>query len=124
MGHPVFSHQPIHILVPSGNRPGDSACGIPGFFCRLEDVLHLDGVAEPQPVVILVGGGKGKVTGDTVLSHIASGHHGHMGRISHRGIYGTHTSRDLTASRQKFLKIRQPPQGVYVLTYHSVYGVD
>lgn len=32
MGHPVFSHQPIHILVPSGNRPGDSACGIPGFF--------------------------------------------------------------------------------------------
>ena len=124
VGHPVLGHQPVDIGVPRRDGPGDRAGGVALLFGGGKDVLHMDVLAEPQPLGVLIGGGEIEVAGDAVLTDVAAGHHRDVGGIGDGGIDGPHTTGDLAAAGQILLEIGQLPQGVYVLTDHGVSGKD
>ena len=73
-----------------------------------------------QPGIVLIAGGKTKVTGDLMLAGIAAGGNAHVDGVGHRGVNGTHTVFEFAAAGQILLEIGHVANGLHVLCDGSV----
>ena len=121
-GHPVFVDEVVHVGVAAGDGPGDGGGLETGLLGHGEDVLHLDAVAEPEPAVVLIGGGEVEVAGDAVLAGIAARQDADMGGVGDGGVDGAHTVLILAAACQILLKVGHTAQRVHVLGDHGING--
>ena len=122
--HPILVDHIVNIGVAAGNGPRHRSSRQASPFCHGKNILHLNPVTEPKPIVILVGGRKVKIAGNAMRPGVASRQDADMDWIRHGRINGAHATLELAAAAKIFFEIRHLPDRVHIFSDHRIHRKD